>query len=311
MSNCSTLTLCDPDTGAKVLVTNPGTAEAEGFELPSGTAYAGDLAALVKCDEGGGELPEINVNDGAYGSSRPIADGDILLTEEQPHDPAGWPLDAALCPVEDGKPVYKSAIDGKFYVEPECKPTSELIGFPFPPNGNLGGFSMDDLFALNGGASGAAQGGVTVEQWVVGPFCNDDACGRPKIPKLTLAFNSLQIVTEPDIQMFYAIRVNLQPAGTGAGATPAFPTIASGAIVTQGVVNSRGQVAPTQSNPYGSAHYDNKYFGQVTDAGDCVELILSINLAPFASGWADTTSNLTINSGFSGPGRATIEWCCP
>ena len=63
MSNCSTLTLCDPVTGAKVLVTNPGTADAAGFELPAGTPYAGDLAALVKCaQEGGVELLDCEGN---------------------------------------------------------------------------------------------------------------------------------------------------------------------------------------------------------------------------------------------------------
>ena len=75
MSNCSTLTLCDPNTGAKVLVTNPGTADAAGFELPSGTPYAGDLSALVKCADGGGEVLDC---EGA-----PIAATDRVVTWEQ------------------------------------------------------------------------------------------------------------------------------------------------------------------------------------------------------------------------------------
>ena len=57
------------------------------------------------------------VNDGAYGTSRDIDPAaDVLLTEEQPHDPAGWDYCGTL--EEFGCPVYKSAVDGKFYTTP-------------------------------------------------------------------------------------------------------------------------------------------------------------------------------------------------
>lgn len=65
MSNCNTLTLCDPaDPTVKVVVTDPGTADAAGFVSPAMTPYAGDLAALVKCDDGGDAISELTQADG-------------------------------------------------------------------------------------------------------------------------------------------------------------------------------------------------------------------------------------------------------
>ena len=59
MSACSEVTLCDPtDPTIKVKVTDPGTVDAAGIQLPAGTPYGGDLAALVKCCEPDGSSVE-------------------------------------------------------------------------------------------------------------------------------------------------------------------------------------------------------------------------------------------------------------
>ena len=95
------------------------------------TTAAADALEVIKLATGAlaVSMPLMNllVNDGGYGSSRDIdPDVDVLQTEEQPHDPTGWPVEAGdLCPLEDQEPVFKSAVDGKYYTRKVFDPFCE------------------------------------------------------------------------------------------------------------------------------------------------------------------------------------------
>lgn len=160
---CITGVLCDPATDEPVFVgINPATSIAL-YRMANGLPRAGDPTTLTACagggsvssfsnvdnddntstvthDNGAGGTPvavtyinDLLVNSGGFGNSRSIVPGsDVLQTEEQPHDPAGWPIfPGDLCDLEEQEPVFKSAVDGKYYTrkvfDPFCESESGLI----------------------------------------------------------------------------------------------------------------------------------------------------------------------------------------
>lgn len=140
-------------------------------------------------------LTNLLVNDGAYGNSRDVdPDADILLTEENVHDPATYPYP---CDPEDpSRMVVKSAVDGKTYGAPVSRCVNESVAVVAP--------------SVNGAAIDALVGTtlLTMELEV----CNPDDCltlqGRPFFRAGNWRMNH---AAEPNE---WQIRVTTGPGGT-------------------------------------------------------------------------------------------------